>query len=698
MKITNFQVENFRGIERAEIDNAGSAVVIAGPNGSGKSCVLDAIRLFKSAYGSYQQSELDLWSNEFQLNWRGGTGDFRGMLRDKNRGMIIEGEIEISNREKEFLLGEGQWMIRELAWKAKFPHLNTHQGQLRAIATPEMLESIEEVNNIAQSWLADLAAELKWRKARGHIKVEPSGDASRGPGIALQIMFGFFVPEKMGIIDYHGSYRKYDREQLSTIALKESDEEEKVKSGALYNYETKYANLKSAMAGEYVRELLERDAVGRRTGKTKPLAKTLEELFRMFLPGKTFKGPVAVEGGELAFPVWVDENTQHDINELSSGEKEILFAYLRARTLSPRQSVLLIDEPELHLNPGLVQGLPQFYEKHIGRDLENQIWLVTHSDRFLREALDTTGMMVYHMQHAKAASGINQMSRIESKTSVERLFIDLVGDLAAYRPDGKVVLLEGEDSKFDQKMVTRLFPEAAKSINFISGGAKTNVKRLQETIEAMAVHGQAQAEVFSIVDPDNDIWNRKPQEKGTRLEWTVYHVENYLLEAAFIKEAIGVVNIEGADRISEIQIDRLLEDAAEDLIEELAVQKVRDKIWRDLRKATEIEIDKNQNASEQLATGITTAAQQVRSLEATFGNEDTTERLLNQAKTEIREMWSEGLWKTNFPGRKILKRFCSKLDRDIEYLSLRNAIVGEMAKEEFKPEGMAKIIRKIEES
>ena len=292
---------------------------------------------------------------------------------------------------------------------------------------------------------------------------------------------------------------------------------------------------------------------------------------------------------------------------------------------------------------------------------------MTHSDRFLREALDTTGMMVYHMQHAKVASSTNQLVRIKSKTSVEGLFIDLVGDLAAYRPDGKVVFLESEDSKFDQKMVTRLFPEAAKSINFISGGSKTNVKRLQETIEALAEHGQAQAEVFSIVYPDNEVWNRTTREQGTRLEWTMYHIENYLLEVNFIKEAVGIVELEGADRMSEIQIDRLLEDAAEDLIEELAVQKVRDKIWRDFRKATEIAINPDQKASEQLVAGITTAAKKVQSLKMEFGNEETTERLLEKERRLIREMWSDGLWKTNFPGRKILKRFCSKLHRKFQH-------------------------------
>jgi predicted ATP-dependent endonuclease of OLD family len=41
----------------------------------------------------------------------------------------------------------------------------------------------------------------------------------------------------------------------------------------------------------------------------------------------------------------------HDIDELSSGEKEIVYGYLWLRTGTPRRSIILIDEPELHLNP-----------------------------------------------------------------------------------------------------------------------------------------------------------------------------------------------------------------------------------------------------------------------------------------------------------------------------------------------------------
>ena len=612
--------------------------------------------------------------------------------------MRISAQVEISEREKNYLLGDGHWMTLELAWKQLFPTIRTRRGQLARVATAEHIEKAQQVYTHAGQLQRKLTEELQWRSTRGVLTVRPDGQATRNDSLALQLLFGFFIPDHIGIIDYHGSHRKYEREQLRTIALQESDEEEKVKTGALYNYETKYANLKSAMAGEYVRELLERDASGKRTGKTKPLSTTLQELFQLFLPDKTFRGPEAVEGGEVAFRVWVDDTNYHDINELSSGEKEILFAYLRARTLSPRQSVLLIDEPELHLNPGLVQGLPQFYEKHIGRDLDNQIWLVTHSDRFLREALETAGMTVYHMQHAIAVdAGANQLQTIDNRASIQALFIDLVGDLAAYQPGGKVVILEGENSNFDEKTIRRLFPNVTKSINLISAGSKSNVRRLHETVDTMMSGGLAPTEVLSIVDPDSEIWNRDTKGKGNRLEWTVYHIENYLLDATYIKRALDVVKLEGAGRLTTGHIERRLENAAEKLIETLALERVHGRLRRKLRRAIEIQLETSREADRQLANAVCAATSAVAEIGANYSR-TVAKMEIEEAEQEFRAMWSDGMWREKFPGRRILKGLCGTLGGNIQYNVLRNAIVGEMAKDGHQPKGMATVMHRVAEA
>ncbi len=50
-------------------------------------------------------------------------------------------------------------------------------------------------------------------------------------------------------------------------------------------------------------------------------------------------------------------------------------------------------------------------------------------------------------------------------TSADRALVDLVGDLAAYRPHAKVVILEGKsEDGFDETCIRRLFPEVAKRI------------------------------------------------------------------------------------------------------------------------------------------------------------------------------------------------------------------------------------------
>lgn len=68
MRLNQLHVENFRAIADLTPEDLSNSVVLAGPNGCGKSCVLDAIRLLKSPYGSYQQDEWQSWFGEFAIN------------------------------------------------------------------------------------------------------------------------------------------------------------------------------------------------------------------------------------------------------------------------------------------------------------------------------------------------------------------------------------------------------------------------------------------------------------------------------------------------------------------------------------------------------------------------------------------------------------------------------------------------------
>ena len=165
---------------------------------------------------------------------------------------------------------------------------------------------------------------------------------------------------------------------------------------ALYNTQNKYGNIKTEMAQTFVRQLLAEKA-GISLPNEGDLISTLHELFEVFFPGKRFLGPQPTPSGGLTFHVALENGRTHDIDDLSSGEKEVLLGYLRLRNSAPRNSIVLLDEPELHLNPRLTQGLPRFYQKHLGAALGNQLWLVTHSDALLRQAVDEPSYAVYHL-------------------------------------------------------------------------------------------------------------------------------------------------------------------------------------------------------------------------------------------------------------------------------------------------------------
>lgn len=79
---------------------------------------------------------------------------------------------------------------------------------------------------------------------------------------------------------------------------------------------------------------------------------------------------------ETLLPVFVKGDEKFDINNLSSGEKQIFLRILSLKMLEINNSIILIDEPETSLHPVWQQKIIKLYEK-IGKS--NQIILATQS-------------------------------------------------------------------------------------------------------------------------------------------------------------------------------------------------------------------------------------------------------------------------------------------------------------------------------
>ena len=694
MKITNLHIENFKATSSLHLENLGDSVVIAGPNGCGKSCILDAIRLLKSLYGGYhQQNEWNQWFGEFQLDMRDMGSSISNLQRDKTTPIVVSASIILTETEIEYIKSEGRKLLYFISWRS-----STNQSISLLGNNNNGIDSTNPAfHQQIDSLYENLIREIQGQTFTASFRADPSMGIVRDPSILLEVIFSSYIPNKIGIIDFHGANRNYSREQFSGVNLSLKDFASNSSQHALYNSANKYNNVKSELASAYVKDLISREASETKTSAVS-LNSTLHELFNTFFSGKQFIGPAPTENGSLSFDVRLDNGITHDLNDLSSGEKEVLYGYLRLKNSAPQNSVVLLDEPELHLNPRLIRGLASFYRKNLGEALNNQLWLITHSDTLLRDTVEDPEFSVFHLQAADniILSG-NQAHLLSASADAERVIIELVGDLSTYTPNGKLVIFEGGgDSDFDVKMVRTLFPDFSKSVNAVSGGNKSRVRDLHSALEAAAKAGNLPIRFFSVVDRDSE--KSTPSTNGNTSQsftWDVYHIENYLLESKYICRAVQDLRL-SENHSSEEEVERNLLSSARQVVNLLVHTQLQDIINDKLVGC--INIGANPNSSTQSIELHNSVSNSQRRLDSVLSNDLLPSKIQEMEKTirdEFETALLDGTWKKTFRGRDVLKRFAGLLSDGIKYEQLRNLIIARMRDDGYQPQGMVDVVNAI---
>jgi ABC-type lipoprotein export system ATPase subunit len=677
VKITALRIENFRAIEDLEMDGLGDFVVIAGANGCGKTTVLDALRLVKSLY---VKDEWRQWFGEFAVDAQHAT-NMASLFRDSTKPARILASIQLDEEELSFVAQHSDNIFQTILLNERGDSNQPVTGD--APLLPPSLDPAELERIVARA--AELSAELATgmlANAGGiDIDVElraspPKIDSSQS--LLASAFFGCFRPEALGELEFHTSRRIYARENVGSVNLRISDRSEQRRSRFLYDLENKYRNIKSQLLEEYVASLLR--------GKTPdegPLQASLKELFGTFFPGKQFVGIRVDEAGVISFPVELDTGERHDIDELSSGEKEIVYGYLWLRTGTPKHSVILVDEPELHLNPALVQGLPDFYDRHLSQALGAQVWIVTHSDAILRQAVRSPNMAVYHMARP-AGTGENQVIRIDTQDAVEAAVLDLIGDLAAYRPHAKIVLVEGAGpTSFDVDVIWRLFPDLSQRANFISAGSKSETIRIGARLQEVIREAGLTSRVLTITDRD-----LLDDPTDTVMTWPVYEIENFLLEPGLLRATLRALLRK--DPLGDDQaVVRRLREVARSLVDRLALGEVQRVLNDEFMRAMSIG-GSPASARDDLASSGTSSKERV-------GEIDTSplrvENLLSEARQRLEETVESERFLQDFPGERLLTGFAGEFGLDGEIF--RNACLDQAQQMRRRPPELERTLREI---
>jgi AAA domain, putative AbiEii toxin, Type IV TA system len=693
VRLTDLRIENFRAISLFELHDLKDLVVVAGPNGCGKSCVFDAIRLLKSAYGGYQFNEWMQWFGEFQIN-PNDLLTFRALFRDPVRPVTMLAHLQLAGDEISFLQANAEAVFEPLVWAELTNQAPDAFGFSSLGYSGQFPHLIGAVAALTAQRAAELRSELGHAAHTLSLTVPPGGGISIVPSTVARVVFQTFKPQQLGIIDFHSASRTYAREGLGGVNLDSQAIEGQRRTQSLYNWQGKYTNIKSELVTTYVRDIIARQS--RVAGsESRDLNDTLKELFQTFFPDKSYLGVQTDDAGHISFPVELATGERHDLNDLSSGEKEVLYGYLRLRNATPKHSTILIDEPELHLNPGLLRGFPDFYYRHVAQAHGNQVWLVTHSDTLLRQAVGNINYSVFHMtQASNVEQGGNQALPV-AEDELQRALLDLVGDVAAFRPYAKVLIFEGDSNKqFDVSMVSRLFPRLAERANLVSGESKGRVQDLYAVLSRTAHQVGLADRFFAITDHDFDV-PPEAQQSTHVLTWGVYHIENFLLTPKYMLAAMARVAPESLLR-DEDSIVAALKAVAEAHVDGLVLQRLRKRVNDRIVRSVVIAGDPAAEPVTGLLPSIVASLRRVDEAEAEVANELWLHARADEYRDGLRQILDDGTWLEHFPGRPILSGFVQQhLAGKVSYDGFVNLVLDSMVEADYRPQGMCDVLAQV---
>jgi hypothetical protein len=181
-------------------------------------------------------------------------------------------------------------------------------------------------------------------------------------------------------------------------------------------------------------------------------------------------------------------------DQLSGGEREIAFLIGQIDRFGLRQGLLLIDEPELHLNADLIRIWVSYLLSTVQ---EGQIWLATHS----LEAVEAAGQQAtFILERSVETKKVDRIARINERPVLAALSRS-VGTPAFSISQLLFVFIEGEDGIGEREHYQKL-SALGQSVRFIEAGAGTEVTRRVAVIKSLASGVETGIRIAGVVDRD----------------------------------------------------------------------------------------------------------------------------------------------------------------------------------------------------
>jgi len=330
-----------------------------------------------------------------------------------------------------------------------------------------------------------------------------------------------------GFFDYINAYRYAPKSRLQTWDASFLSDDRTKQTLALG--EQKFQLTKQYLAGIKMRDLQElQTSLQSGTPIHRDSLEEIRNFFDLFFAPMKLKD-VFIDKSPFEFVISTHAGNI-DIDDLSSGEKEILNIFIRFHQLKPNGAVILFDEADAHLHPDLERRYLEVL-RQLGQG--NQLLLTTHSPEMMIAAGTDA---LYTILKEPPENGGNQFVRVTHDEHLHSVLSELMGSRGIVSFNQRIVFIEGEDASADREIYEAAYPPGKYNISFVPAGNSATVRKTAEQVNALLTTSIGFQLYFSIVDGDIERIESDPTEGKRLFRLPVYHVENLLLDDKEILE------------------------------------------------------------------------------------------------------------------------------------------------------------------
>ena len=363
------------------------------------------------------------------------------------------------------------------------------------------------------------------------------------------------------------------------------------------------------------------------------------------------------------------QGARYPVNALSSGEREVVNIVFDFLLRDPSDSIVVFDEPELHLHPELSYKLLHALRNSGTR---NQFIFVTHSPDIITASLEHSVVFV----SPPKGDGTNQAIPVR-EDDVTNEALRLIGQSIGIVSLGKrIVLIEGAHTSLDKQTYGAILKNRFPGLVLVPSGGRGLIQSFHAIAESVLSQALWGVEFFMLCDRDA----LPPGAKSTELEakgagrlrvLKRYHLENYFLEERVLVRLFKDWEPEKSWLHDEASILARLQEIARTMVP-YATALIVAANQREQFGNLDLMVKKCHGKSvDDLSTLLLerTAAERGRFEKVVL--DASTEQLVRETYASLSASVDDGTWKFMLPGKAILEQFASAANVQSGRLKIR---------------------------